>query len=353
MSQLTITSYYTRKTIKIGIIFLISFLLLKTGFKLVYSYWRKLHPLPPPPPNTAFGKLPAIAFPTESQGAKPATFQLETIEGGLPTKLPTTEKVYFIPQTSGRFLSLEKTTKFAKKLGFTSQPQKISEEIYQFKNSLASTTLTVNVLTENFHYQYNYLNDQSLINPPSIPQEPEATQIAKNFLQTIGKFNDDLENGVSRASYWKIETNYLVPAIAPADADFIKISFLPEKISDYSVLPPNIQPGLISILISGINIQSQKIVEVRFTHFSADKEKFATYPLKTIQQAWEKLQAGKFFLASLEKNQEKQTIKIRKIYLAYFDPSTPAHFLQPIFVFQGDNNFYGYVPAVSFEWLEE
>jgi len=353
MSQLTITSYYTRKTIKIGIVFLISFLLLKTGFKLAYSYWRKLHPLPPPPPNTAFGKLPAIAFPAENQGAKPASFQLETVEGGLPAKLPTTEKVYFIPQTSGRFLSLENTTKFAKKLGFTDQPQKISEEVYRFENALTSTILTVNVLTKSFHYQYNYLNDQSLIDPPSLPQEQEAEQIAKNFLQTIGKFNDDLENGTSQASYWKIETNHLVPAIAPAEADFIKISFLSEKIGSYPILPPNIQEGLISVLISGINIQNQKIVEVQFTHFSADREKFATYPLKTVQQAWEKLQAGEFFLASLEKNQAKQTIKIRKIYLAYFDPPTPAHFLQPIFVFQGDNNFYGYVPAVSLEWLEE
>jgi len=40
-------------------------------------------------------------------------------------------------------------------------------------------------------------------------------------------------------------------------------------------------------------------------------------------------------------------VTIRNIYLAYFEPVTLTNYLQPIFVFEGDNNFVAYVPAIS------
>lgn len=352
MSQLTITAYYTRQTLKFGTIFLIIFILLKTSFGLAHSYWRKLHPPPPPPPNTAFGKLPAINFPKETNN-KPNRFQLETATGDLPKDIPNVEKVYFIPQIGGRFLSLEKATELARKLGFTDQPQKINEDTYRFENSLTNTLLTINVLTQNFHYRYDYLRDQTLINPPALPSETEAFQIAQSFLGKISKLTEELKNGEYRASYWKISADRLVSAVAPAEADFVRVDIFREKIGNqYPILPPNPSQSLTSILISGIAVQNEKVVEAKFIYFPVDREKFATYPLKTVDQAWQELQGGKFFLASFESKQKTDQVKIRKIYLGYFDPPGVTRFLQPIFVFQGDNNFYGYVPAISVEWVE-
>lgn len=349
MSQLTFTSHYTRKGLKFGAIFLISFLILKTSYGIARAYWRKLHPLPPPPPNTIFGKLPGISFPQE-KGIKPAGFQLQTIDGKLPGNLPVSEKVYFIPQMGGRFLSLDRATSLAGKLGFSGQPEKMTETVYRFENSVNSTVLKIDVLTENFEYAYSYLSDQTLINLPSLPPKEEAVVIANSFLSKIDKLADELKEGEYRPGYWKMETNRINPVASPSEADFVRIDIFRKKIEDqYPILPPDPNKSLVSCLISGHQIQDKKAVEVKFTYFPADREKFGTYPLKTIDQAWDELKAGKYFLASFEGGRNS-TIKIRKIYLAYFDPDSAARFLMPIFVFQGDNNFWGYVPALPPEW---
>ena len=352
MSQLTITAYYTRKTIKYGIILLLSFFILRTGFRVFKHYWSILNPPPPPPPDTAFGKLPAINFPDE-RGEKPASFQLETIEGSLPTDFPESEKVYFIPQIGGKFLSLDKATALAKTVGFQSQPRKINENVYQFDNSVRNTTLKINVLTENFEYSYSYLADQTLINPQTLPSEIEAIRIAKSFLTRISKLTNELQEGEHRSSYWKISTDHLTRADAPAEADFIRIDIFRKEVDEkYPIASPWANQSLVSILISGIDIQSDKVVEVKYTHFPADFEKHATYPLKGIQQAWEELKSGNFFLASSGEYQVGNNVKIRKVSLGYSDLPSSAKFLQPIYIFQGDGNFWGYVPAISVEWSE-
>ena len=94
---------------------------------------------------------------------------------------------------------------------------------------------------------------------------------------------------------------------------------------------------------------NQKIIAGEYHHFPIDKEKQSTYPIKTAQQAWNDLQAGKGFIASLGEN-EDNTIKIRNVYLAYFDPAQYAQFYQPVAVFEGDNGFVAYVPAVTNEF---
>ena len=313
MSQLTITAYYTRQTLKFGTIFLIAFIFLKTSFGLAHSYWRKLHPPPPPPPDAAFGKLPAINFPKETK-SKPNSFQLETITGSLPNNLPNAEKVYFIPQIGGRFLSLEKATELARKLGFVDPPQKISEDTYRFDNHLTNTSLTINVLTQNFHYRYDYLHDQTLINPPALPPETDAFQVARSFLAMIGKLTEELKNGEYQASHWKITGDRLAAAIAPAEADFVRVDIFREKINNqYPILPPNPNQSLVSILISGLELQNKKVVEAKFDYFPVDREKLATYPLKTSQQAWQELTDGNFFLASINDdfNQKQTPLKSR------------------------------------------
>ena len=46
-------------------------------------------------------------------------------------------------------------------------------------------------------------------------------------------------------------------------------------------------------------------------------------------------------------------ITIRKMFLGYFDPDVYQEYLQPVYVFVGDGDFVGYVPAVSGEYLVE
>ncbi len=49
----------------------------------------------------------------------------------------------------------------------------------------------------------------------------------------------------------------------------------------------------------------------------------------------------------------KTSIKIKKMFFAYFDPDIYQSYLQPVYVFLGENNFVGYVPAVSADYLTD
>lgn len=331
---------------------LVLFIVLKTGVSAFRIYWDKTHPAPPPPPDTLFGKLPKITFPKEI-GVKTKSFQLETAEGDLPAGIPITEKVYFIPQGGGKFLSLERATNLAKTLGLNDKPEKIDEDIYLFKNSTRKTSLTINVLTENFEYDYSYLSDQTLINPPSLPTETEANQIAKSFLEKISKLSGELKEGEFRSSYWKIVGSNLAQTESSSEADFSRVDIFRKKVADqYPVVPPRPEEALVSVLISGVSSQNEQVVEVKYVHFESDREKFSDYPIKMVSQAWEELKSGNYFLASFGNKKETGVTKIRRVYLGYYEPPFPDKFLQPVFVFQGDNDFYGYVPAITPEWLE-
>jgi hypothetical protein len=351
MSELTYTSYYVRQGIKIGIIGLLSFFIVKTSYGIFRSYWRKAHPPAPPPPDTAFGKLPPVNFPRQSVD-KPTNLVLETISGGLPEDLPTQTKVYFIPQKGGRFHSLNQATEMARSIGLGSEPRKITENTYKFTNTQNDTEMTINVLTQNFTYQYDYLNDQTLINPPDLPAKQEAIKQMQTFLSSVDKFSTEMENGEYTVTYWKVRGPRLMKAVAPVEADFMRINLSRPTANDYPIVEPQPPRALISGLFSGISRQGSNIVEVDFTYFPYDNEKYATYPLKTPQQAWEQVQQGDYYLASYLPEKGKQ-IKIRKISLAYFNPPTVTRFLQPVYLFQGDQDFKAYVSALPVEWVVE
>jgi hypothetical protein len=94
-----------------------------------------------------------------------------------------------------------------------------------------------------------------------------------------------------------------------------------------------------------------KILEMQYVFWPIAFDDFATYPLRSGAIAWQDLQDG-YASIILNGNNKDDTIKIRQIYLAYYDSEEPQNYLQPIFVFEGDNNFVAYLPAITEDWLE-
>jgi len=351
MSQLTVTSYYFRKGVKIGVVLLLSFFIFKTSWGIFKNYWKKIHPPPAPPPDTAYGKLPKVNFPTQKKSI-PINFELETVEGGLPTNFPNRGKVIYLSKFGGKFSKLEEAENIARDLNLPQKGTKLSENTYLFKNSSQNLELKINVLTQNFTYSYDYIHDQTLINPSTLPSPSEAINTARGFLSSIGKLTQELEEGEKETNYWKIKGEKLVPAISASEADFIKVHLFRKPVEkEYPVMPPSYPQSLVSLLITSKDIKNKSVVEAKYTNFESDREEFAEYPLTPIKTAWDKVRTGEYYLASFDGSAEKG-IKIREIYLAYFDPPQPTHFLQPIYVFQGDQNFYGYYPAIPPEWRE-
>ncbi len=75
------------------------------------------------------------------------------------------------------------------------------------------------------------------------------------------------------------------------------------------------------------------------------------HPLQTfasIEQAMENLTAGNYWPSS---DINSKDVVIRDIKLAYYEPVTLTQYVQPVYVFKGDNNFIAFVPAVLDKYI--
>jgi len=349
MATLTETAYYSRQAIKYGSIAVVVLLILRGAFLSFRAYWKKAHPPPPPPPTVAFGKLPRLQFP-ERTGLPKLSFKLETISGGLP-KLATQAKVFFVPQPSSNLLAWDNTKAWARQLGFNREPETVDKFDYRFTSETRPpTTLEVNVLTKNFSLYYDWKSDLEILSQGNPPQEKEAIALARGFLQGAGALTDDLMQGPTEVTYLKYQEGNLVKALFFSEANFAKVNLFRQNLDNLKILPANPKEANVVITIAPTSSRNRGIIEVKYTHFPISQANFATYPLVDVNSGWSQLTGEKAFIANLGNNPEGKII-IRNAFLAYYDSLEPQNFLQPVVVFEGDNDFYAYVPAISEAWI--
>ncbi len=351
MATLTQTAYLTRKIMLFGAIGLVAIVILKISLGIVGNTWRKLNPPAPPSPTVTFGPLPKLVFPVSPTGGPKLTFKLETIQGGLP-KSPTQAKVFFMPLPGPNLLALDRAQQKAQKMGFRSDVEKISDTVYRWNDQKKPpTTLEMDINNGNFHLLYPYQTDQAILGQKNLPTNQQAAQEAKNFLLTNDLLTPDLATGSAEFDYLKFISPQLTSAISLSEADFVRVNLFRTGLEGLKILPPNPKEALISFLFSGARETGKRLLEVSYTYAAIDPETFSTYPLKTVVSAWQEMQSGQGDIAFLGQNPEGN-ITIRQVYLAYYDAQEPQNFLQPVFVFEGDKNFIGYVPAIDPKWTE-
>lgn len=346
MVSLTDTSYYSRKLVKFSVIGLISLVVLRAGWIQFSRWWKAKNPPPPPSPTTAFGMLPRPRFP-EGIKVKPELFKLETVSGSLPD-LGTQAKVYFMPVYRANVYGLELSTDLASKLGFTGDPIRVDEQIYEWEKlgDLAGK-LTINLVTGHFSLITKWNQDQEL-SQGEAPADAGAKAAAQGFLRSTGLWTDDLEIGMAKTEYLKGEEGELKPVLSQSEANFTRIHFFRAKVVDNEVVTWDQEQALVQITVGGTGIR--QIVEVRYKYSPVEINEFETYPLKTSAEAWQMLQAGK---GSIVRAPGGDQITVRTIDLVYYDADMPQEFMQPIYRFSGDSGFVGYVPAVQDKWLSQ
>jgi len=205
----------------------------------------------------------------------------------------------------------------------------------------------MNVLESSFKMAYPYLQDQLLQNPDDMPSKEEAISMAKNYMEQAGKFSTDLKEGEQKTSFWKIGFNGLQSVGGLSEANIVRVDFFRKKLEgETQVVSNEIGKASVSVLVSGSSVASKKIVEVNYRHVDVDNSaaSMSTYPIKTPEVAFADLQSGNYWPSS---DSSATTVKIRKIYLAYFEPINLTQFLQPVYVFEGDGDFVAYVPAIT------
>lgn len=348
MTSLTQVSIIARKAIRLGAYGIIFLILGKIGLDTGIKVYRHFYPKPPPAPTVTYGKLPKLPFPTKETPPNISYF-LETPEGGLP-KIASQAKVYFMPKISANLLSLDTTKLKANSLGFSTDSKQISQTIYQFPGKNVPSTLEFNIITGSFSIGYNLASDSS-----PIERKPPASEIAssqvRSFLSSADLLPKDL-TGPTVHEFLKLDQGKLVSALSLSEANLIKINLFRKDFDKLPSLTSDPNVANVWFLVSGANDRQKQIVAGQYHYFPVDEDQSATYPIKTSDSAWEELRSGKVFIANMGVNNENG-VTIRRVYLAYYDPGVPTDFYQPIFVFEGDRGFIGYVPAVTADYYGE
>lgn len=348
MATLTETAYYTRKAIKWGIIGLISLLVLRVIFDFTVDTWRRLHPPPPPPPTVAFGRLPAIKFPSQSSPSAKFNFTLETIEGK-PYLATSSATVFFMPKPAANLLSLIRAKQFAGRLGFQEEPETNNQTRYLWRDKQNPLrTLDYDIVNNNFELSYDYPADLSLFAEKNLPSSENAIITAKKFLQDLNINISLLDNGETKVSFWQLNGNTLVKTTSLANADAVRVDLGRENLTGMKLLSPHYPDELIYFVFSGSSQSSKKILKASYKFWPVETEEKATYPLKTAVSAFTELKNNQGFIVRMGSTNE---VTIRKISLAYFYSQDYQEFLQPIFVFEGDPDFMAFVPALDPNWV--
>lgn len=350
MTTLTQTAIMTRKVIRYILYFMIFLIVGKVVLDVTLGIYRKIFPPPPPPATIAFGKLPKLPF-EQNQNIPELNLSVETPDGKLP-KFPTQMKVYFMPKPSQTQLNLDETRKRVAALGFSPDgvQDPTRETFYSFPNKNALSTLETNIASGAFSISYDLASEPSVLD--RVPPAPEvAVSQVRSFISSAGLLPDDL-TGPSKHEFLRAEGGRFVTALALSDADVVKVNLFRKDFEKYPSVTLNPNEGNVWFMVGGERDRAKQMIAGEFHYFAVDETKFATYPTKTSEVALAELMDKKGFVTLLGAN-DSGNIVIRRVYLAYFDPPTPSDFFQPIIVFEGDNGFVAYVPAVAPDYYGE
>lgn len=343
MPTLTDVAYHTRKGLKYFGFGMLGFIFLRIAITYGIKAYLILNPPPPPPPTRGFGLIPPLQFP-DNPGYS-YQFDLQTPNLSLPN-FSDRAKVFHIEGKKATLMASEDAKQTAMRMKFFSEPKKIDEVTYEFKRGIPSPlTLKMNIITGAFDLNYQWQTDTGILFDKTLPGKDETISRAISFVSSIGAPSEDIDfiNGTIR--YYKAKGTRMVIALSLSEADFVKADFYRNPIDEFKVLTAKPEDGIISLIFSGSKNVDKQIVSAKYNYYKLNYLDPQTYALKPIGIAWEELKKGNGFIASY--NGEAETIAIRRINLAYFDSESYQEFMQPIYVFYGDNNFVGYVRALA------
>jgi hypothetical protein len=335
-------AYLSRNGIKYGTIALVVLMVGRILLNLSIQLYNALFPDKPPPPTYGFGVLPALEFGT--QYAEVKSYTLETKNGVLPV-FPDRAKVFFMPLKKINLFSVDEAKKLAAQLDFVLQPDILSDTAYKWKRtSPFVATLEMDITSHNFYKKLDWSSDPTFLSSKALPTQSGAATEARTALRKYGLLQDDMATGEARVSFLRgVGSGYTtVPSLS--EADFVQVDVFRTKIDDvYPIVRTNPSMGNARIIFSGKTGKTDRIVELEYNYFPVEYESFETYGLISPARAYQLLQEGSGFVASLDKG--VSDVIIRNVYLGYYDSIDPQYYLQPVYIFTGDKNFVAYVPA--------
>lgn len=349
MSSLTQISINARKALVFGIILFVAYLILNAIFNAVLRSLQK----PPPPfillPQNEYGQLPSPKF-TTAENTAGINLTLENIEGH-PPESTTAAKVYKFPERLYTSLSLDRARAFGRNLGFRDEPVAQSKTLYLFTDpNNPLRTLQIDVVTFNFQIKYNYAQSPDLFKNLPNTGKDQLVKDARNFITPL--FDSTLLGNI-KSDYLKVDATgtQLVPATDRFDPiQGVKMNFFRPNLDGLKIVTSQFfesQVNLTHIPTPDINTS---FLNISYTFWPIAYDSYSLYGIRTALQAWQDLKDGYGAVISMGNNTPEKVV-IRDIYMAYYDSEEEQPYLQPVYVFEGDNDFVAYVPAVSPEQL--
>lgn len=347
---LTSVTEFSRKALKVGGLSILAFLFLRFAFNSFVAYWKATHPPAPPPPTVGFGILPAPVFPNDDSRQKPQQYVLETRDGRLP-EFSDRAKVFLMPKKAVSLFDHEDALRIAANYNFIFEPQIVDDRTYRWqKTNPLLTTLELDLQEHVFTYQTDFMNRPDLLLNKQNLTRFDATQQAKSFLNKADLLYDDVATSSGKITYLKAVGAELLPAVTPSDADFVQVDIQRTPIDEtYQAYTQKGEEGVIHAIIGSLKGLDNSIVRMRYSYYPIDYAQFHTYPLRSTKAAWNILQSGEGYIAS--PSSPKQAT-IREISLGYYDDINGQPYLQPIYIFSGDDNFLGFVSAIDSKYLQ-
>jgi hypothetical protein len=342
MTALGQVAEISRKAIKWGAIGLVVLMAGRVIVGGIISWYNTTFP-DLPEPTIGFGILPPVSFPEKE--AQSLSYRLETITGGLPV-MPTQAVVLYSPPQRPNLLALERSVADAAALGFKGTAEKVNETSYRFRNTTPiPMTLTVSIYDGRFMWRADWSSNPNFLAEKNLPSREQAIKEARDLVKRVAPEAEDIFSGVAEVSYLKGAAGAFQSAIALSEADFIQVDLYRALYQDaYAFVTPEHDRGIVRVILSG-NPRAGRVLQMMYAYFPINYEAVETYPLKPIDLAWQELQEGKGYVAGHESN--SGDVVIRSVELAYFDSFEPQTYIQPVYVFKGDDSFVGYVQAVK------
>jgi hypothetical protein len=271
-------------------------------------------------------------------------------------------RVYSEPIKRSTFSDAEKAIETAAALGFLFKPEQKSEANYIWTNQdQLNSKLDMNIISGHFSLTRQWQNNPALASLASFSSDKAVIMDTENYLSRIGLLSSDVL-GVEKVSYFRDDGGRLSTALSLSDADFVQLDLFRKNmdeidpksktndvVASYPFYRSNPNKGLIRTMVSGSKNLSDRIINLDYKYNKIDYTKNGSYPIKTGDEAWTELENGGGFVFRGESVVAE--VKIRRIFLGYFDAEYSTGYAMPIYIFLGDQGFTAYVSAVSDTWI--
>lgn len=301
-----------------------------------------------------FGKLTKIVPSQKIDTPNGINYVLDTIDAE-PYSASSAAQIFFLPQKTTQFEYLQKIYLSAKQVGFATDTIKhsMNDENAIFEDS--EKKLSIDVTYFNYEYELNIKNNKKIFNDIDVAFfdiENSAKREAKKFVEKIKTFPTELAQGKEVLIYLKYDQKNEEFNIVDRkeEADAIEIDYYRPEINEVSIISPKYFNSQNFVVLTFSKEKNPIILKSQIKFFDKETDKIGVYPLKTGKEAWEEFQKNNGTIIYLGSN--NGTIKIKKMFLSYYDFDDYQPYLQPVYVFLGENGFVGFANAVKNEYLD-